>query len=162
MENIFYLNKDLQPVKYKSDAVAIAHYFKDETSRILYKLGDNRFKKIIEITFFEPIGYNLNQPQSYDAIKKWQEKNYPNYQAFLPSEKICSLIRLKTNKKFDNCWTRSSGNDGPPRHRYYPIVLEDGTFYLGNWEEKAENTYPSLVLTKEEFLKINPDIKLSD
>ena len=162
MENIFYLNKDLQPVKYKSDAVAIAHYFKDKCPNSLHSMEDNRFKKIVEITFFEPIGHNLNLPQSKDAIKKWQETLYPKYRSFLPSETICCIINQKTIKHFDNCWTRSYGNDGPPRHRYYPIILEDGNFYLGDWEEKAENTYASLILTNDEFLEINPDITLSD
>ena len=63
---------------------------------------------------------------------------------------------------FNNCWTRSYDNDGYPIYRYYTILLEDGTMYLANGSHVAQNVYSSLVLTKEDFLKINPNAELID
>lgn len=162
MENVFYLNKDLQIENYKRDAVAFAYFFKDECVDSLYALGNDRFKKIVEITFFEPIGYHATLNISHKLQKDWAKKNYPQYHSFLPSETICGLIRALTARKFDNCWTRSYDDDGYPMYRYYPVILKDGTMYLGNSSTFAENVYASLVLTKEEFLKINPNAVLTD
>jgi hypothetical protein len=160
MKNVFYLNKNLQLAEYKCDAVAIAHYFKDKNSRNFYKMGDLRFKKIIEISFFKPIEHNLNYRQSQEAVEKYQKTHYPQYHAFLPSETIYNL--RPTNKKFDSCWTRSYEDDGYPNYRYHPIFLKDEDIYLGNGDEIAQSVYFSLVLTKEEFLKINPNALLVD
>ena len=162
MENIFYLNKNLQIETYKSDAVAFAYYFKDKDHNSLYQLGNNRFKKIVEITFFDPIDHFANLIKSNKLQKNWCQKHYPQYHSFLPSETICKLINAKTNKNFDNCWTRTSDNDGYPMCRNYPVMIKDGRFYLGDTFGIVKNVYVSLVLTKEEFLKINSNAKLVD
>ena len=161
MENVFYLNKNLQIEQYKRDAVAIAYYFQDDYHS-LYTLGDKRFNKIVEITFFAPIGHGANIIQSNKLQKKWKDEHYPQYDSSLPSETICRQIHVKTYRKFDNCWTRSYDNDGYPQYRNYPVLLKDGSFYLGDGDEIATNVYFSLILTKEEFLKINPNAKLVD
>ena len=41
-------------------------------------------------------------------------------------------------------------------------MLRDGAMFMGDGSEVAQNVYASLVLTKEEFLKINPNIQLVD
>ena len=46
--------------------------------------------------------------------------------------------------------------------RKYPVILKDGFMFLGNDDRAIENVYVSLVLTKEEFLKINPNVELVD
>ena len=162
MKNIFYLDENLQPAKYKSDAVAIGYFFKDRCENSIYKLGNERFKKIVEITFFNPIGHFATWYQSNKMQKAWGEEHYPQYHSFLPSDDICNLIRNFTDKKFDNCWTRSYEDDGWPQYRKYPVILKDGVMFLGNDEREIQNVYVSLVLTKEEFLKINPNIDLID
>jgi hypothetical protein len=162
MENVFFLNENLQLVEYKSDAVAIAYYFKDECPDSLYPLGDKRFKKNVEITFLKPIGHSATLHQSDECLKAWKNEHYPQYNSFLPSEDICRLISRKLRKEFNNCWTRSDSNDDYPTYRYYPILFKDGIMYLADSSNIAENVYPSLVLTKEEFLEINPNAKLVD
>lgn len=161
MENVFYLNKDLHPAK-KSDIVAIAYYFKDDCNDELYQLGQARFEKIVEIIFLDPIGHRCNRYESFNLKKIWGKKNYPQYHSVLPSENICRLIRKETNQKIDNCWTRSYDYDGGPQFRKHGIIFKDGDGYLSYEDYVADNVFVSLVLTKEEFLKINPDIKLSD
>ena len=80
----------------------------------------------------------------------------------MPPEFICKLIKSVTDKPFDNCWTRNYDNDDWPFYRDYPVMLRDGAMFMGDSSEVAQNVYVSLVLTKEEFLKINPNIQLVD
>jgi hypothetical protein len=160
MENVFYLNKDLQIEKCKREAVAIAYFFKDKCVDSLYELGPKRFEKNVEITFFEPIGHDANLKASVKLQSNWQKENYPSYQSFLPSEDMCKLIMATTHRKFDNCWTRTYEDDGWPSYRYFPVLIKDGTSYLSDCSFVADNVYVSLVLTKEQFLEINPEVNL--
>lgn len=164
MVNVFFLNENLQLAKYRCDAVAIAYYFKDECPDSLGQLSDgyNRYKKVVEITFLKPIGHFATLHESIKIQMAWKNEHYPQYNSFLPSRDICKLIRRKVSEEFNNCWTRSYDNDGYPTYRYYTVLLEDGTMYLANGSHIAQNVYPSLVLTKEDFLKINPNAELID
>ena len=161
-KNVFYLNKDLQIETQERDIVAIAYYFKDKCHDSLYGFGKNKFKKNVEITFLNPIGHFASLLKSEDIQKAWKEKNYPKYYSTLPSETMCRLIRRQVRREFDNCWTRSYDDDGWPCYRNHPIFLHEGTMFLADGSDVAQNVYVSLVLTKEEFMEINPDIKLED
>ena len=46
-KNVFYLNKELQLAKSKSDMIAIACYHKDDDPDSLYQLGNTRLGKIV-------------------------------------------------------------------------------------------------------------------
>lgn len=73
---------------------------------------------------------------------------------------MCKLIKASTHREFDNCWTRTYEDDGWPSYRYYPVLFKDGTSYLSDGSFVADNVYVSLVLTKEQFLEINPEVNL--
>ena len=161
-KNVFYLNKELQLAKSKSDMIAIACYHKDDDQDSLYQLSKTRLGKIVEIMFLDAIGHKANWSESNKLTKEWAKEYYPQYQSFLPSKQICYLAKRKTDRTIDNCWTRTHGNDGYPQYRYSPIIIEDGICYLCQSTSIADNVFISLVMTKEEFLKINPDIKLQD
>ncbi len=162
MFHIFYLNRDLQIEENCENAVAMAHFFQDECHSSLYELGEHRFKKIVEITFLEPIDHNASLRESDKLQKAWKEKHYPQYHSFLPSKKLCNLINARSKRKIDNCWTRSYGDDDYPAYRYFPIAMQDGNVFFDYSLSKAKNVFVSLVLTKEEFLAINPNVELGD
>ena len=158
MENVFYLNKKLQPEDNPKEVVAIAHFFREENSGMIDALTQFRFKKNVEITFFTPIGYNADRIESNKLQKEWGKEHYPQYHSFLPSEKVCNLIREITNRKFDNCWTRSYGDDGYPRYRRYSLIMKNGFMYLGDIEDIAEYVDapiapPKLILLVKIFIR---------
>lgn len=159
-KNIFYLNKELQLIRDKTEMVAVAYYFEDEDPGSIDSLGNARFKKIVEIMFLEPVGHKANWVESYKLIKEWSKEHYPQYHSFLPSRKICYL-GIKMFQKIDNCWTRTT-DSGWPEYRNRPVIMENGCDYLDHADTIVDNVFISLVLTKDEFLKINPNIELQE
>lgn len=156
MNKLLYVNQNLKVETDLSNAVAVVAFFKEDVITGAVWLDDlDLNRELINITFLKPIGHYQSLYESLKLQKKWQEHNYPQYHSTLVSKIFCKFIERYRLLYFDECWTRSRYNEGYPQYRTHPEAFG---FYGVDAEDKLPNVYVSLVMTKEDFIKINSDI----
>ena len=152
------VDKNLKVVTDFRKAVAAVALFKEKKADV-YDPEDlkdlNTSKPLVNIAFFEPIAQNVTL-DNHDQIKaKWRKKHYPNYNVTLISHNFSYIAKECSLNVFKCCWTRSASDDGYPQYRSYRI--SETCDYGEN--DNVPNVYVSLVMTEEDFLKINPDVE---
>ena len=155
----FFIDKDLK-VSCLNDAVAVAALIhKNEPIAESIFLDDEFFdrfhfnKPFINIAFLEPIGHDAGVRESVRLIQDWGKKNYPQYHATLIS---CAFTSMADDFGFDafhDCWLRELENEGYPQYREH-VTFDH--FPQTSTPEKLPNVYASLVMSVDEFEKLNP------
>lgn len=152
------VDSNLQVVEDFRNAVAAVAFFKEDEADLCDREdfeGLDTSKKLVNVAFFEPIANNKTLVEQRDLKEQWQQKHYPMYHATLISRVFCNIADNCLLNVFTNCWTRSSEDDGYPTYRSYRVAAPYNKF---SYEEPVPNVYVSLVMTEEDFLKINPEI----
>lgn len=121
----------------------------------------NKVNGCFEITFLKPIAHLKNMDEAWFEKGQWHETHYADYHASLPRAESC-LFANKGEKEpfFTNCPTSSDYADFHGRHDFW-YKLDARGLKVANKGGVSENVYVALMLTKEEFLKINPDVDFS-
>lgn len=154
-----FVDKNLK-VSCFDDAVAmVALIHKNEPIAESIFLDDEFFdrfhfnKPFINIAFFEPIGHDVGVRESVLLIQDWVKMHYPQYRATLISCTFTSMADDFGFKAFHDCWLRELENEGYPQYRehvtfdYYPQSSNP---------DKLPNVYASIVMSVEDFTKLNP------
>lgn len=152
------VDSNLKVVTEFKQAVAAVVFFKEDDSELCDRKdleGLDTYQKLVNIAFFEPIANNKTLMEQYDIKEQWRQKHYPMYHATLISRVFCNIADNCLLDVFTNCWTRNSEDDGYPTYRGYRVASPYNKF---SYEEQVPNVYVSLVMTEEDFLKINPEI----
>ena len=155
-DKLLLVNRELKVVPDMEQAAAVVMLVKEEDITDKDDISDLKLSDyLVNIAFLEPIGHDASLDESLAMHKQWQSKNYPQYHSTL-----ISLLFYRTAQRcgltsFKDCWSRSMCNEGYPQYRAYtmpasPLDVE--------CDKKLPNVYASLVMTKEEFEKINPDM----
>ena len=85
-----------------------------------------------------------------------------SYKASLPRLESCINANKGHSKPlFFSCYTASDSTDSHGRRDFWYALDEKGHKCRGT-NAVVENVYVALLLTKEEFLSINPDIHFED
>jgi len=116
----------------------------------------------IEITFLKPIAHNKSQTDAWKEKGRWGEKYYSSYKASLPRAESLIFANLQEkNIVFKNCPTSTDIIDWHGRLDYQKMIDSSGNAVKPTGDV-FENIYGSIILTKEEFFKINPSVNLSE
>ena len=160
MNTLLYVNLDLKAETDFRKVVAVVADFQEEdiTAEDCLDGLDTR-QKLINIAFFEPIGHNKSLSESIELQKQWRERNYPQYHATLISYVFCQNAKKYGTTCFDKCWTRSRYDEGYPEYRTHPIAAWPVEIDV---KEKLPNVYVSLVMRREDFTRLNPDVTLEN
>lgn len=160
MKKLLYVNQNLQPESNVQKSVAVVGFFQETDVANDHCLdGLNLNSKLINIAFFEPIGHNLPLHQSLELQKKWQAEHYPNYHSTLISSFFVRMAQRYGWKWFYGCWTRSLWNEGYPQYRDH---REAAWPHDVRRDEALPNVYVSLVMDKQSFMNINPELILDE
>ncbi len=160
MKKLVYVNRDLKVVENPENAVGVALYLKEEEITDASCLdGLDMSKALVNIALFEPIGHDLSLMDSLALQKLWCQKHYPLLRSTLISYAFYRLSEWYSTRWFGECWTRSRYNEGYPQYRTHP---EAACLRCVDADEKLANVYISLVMSWEEFKRINPDVQLQE
>ncbi len=131
-----------------------------------------RFKKAIvnmvngnfEIAFLEPIGKCKDVSEAWHLRYDWIKKYYGHYTSSsrLPRIETCLLANnAEKNPPFLNCFTSSDKTDPHGRRDCWYSLDDEGNEVPERGSQKR-NVHVSIVLTPNEFFRINPWTKLED
>ena len=115
----------------------------------------------VEITFLEPIAHNKSRGDAWKERAAWGLKYYPSYRSILPRAE--SMVYANLGEKtvlFKNCYTSTDKTDWHGRVDYSKMIDSSGKAVRLNGEV-LENVYAAILITKEEFLRINPHVDLA-
>lgn len=160
---LLYVDKELKVVSDAAKGVAVVDLIKEQEF-----LGDGAlgniflFNKLVNIAFLASIGQDKDLQESDLLRQKWAKENYPAYLSSLISSDFCFLARRLPLAAFDNCWTRSRQDEGYPCYRSHPVLCKDRIIYEEDYRQKMPNVYVSLVMPQEEFVALNPEVRLED
>jgi len=116
----------------------------------------------VEIAFIKPIAHHQNIAGSWCEKGKWNMRCASSYKASLPRLESCINANKGHSKPlFFSCYTASDSTDSHGRRDFWYALDEKGHKCRGT-NAVVENVYVALLLTKEEFLSINPDIHFED
>ena len=152
------VDRNLKIVTDFRQAVAAVAFFKEDDSELCDRKdleGLNTYQKLVNIAFFAPIAKDKTWQEILKIKEKWQKEHYPMYHVSLISHVFCNIANLCLLDVFTHCWTRSAGDDGYPTYRQHRVCYPYGEY---SYDDTVSNVYISLVMTEEDFLKINPDI----
>lgn len=160
MKKLLYVNQNLQAEFDIQKSVAVVDFFKEtEVADGDCLDGLNLDCKLVNIAFFEPIGHNLTLRESLKLQKQWQEERYPDYRSTLISSSFVQMAQRYGWECFCGCWTRSLWNEGYPQYRNH---REAAWPHDVGCSERLPNVYVSLVMDKQSFIKINPEVILDE
>lgn len=114
----------------------------------------------IEITFLKPIAHQKNQGAAWKEKGMWGLKYYPSYKSSLPRAE--SLVFANSDEQklvFKNCHTSTEITDWHGRTDGGRKIDDEGRA-VSSRGEVLENVYVSIILTKEEFFRLNPAVDL--
>ena len=158
LDGMLYVNKDLKIVEDIKDAVGVVGYFRENGFTGEHLLENlYAYKELVNIAFFEPIAKDKNFNESFNVVREWQKEHYPNHYATLISEWFYECSYNAGVDWFGPCWTRSRWDEGYPQYRSHSLAVGTNTT---DEDEKLPNVYVSLVMSKERFLKLNPDANI--
>lgn len=162
LKKLLWVNKDLKVVPNMDQAKAVVALVQKNAqiaeSWFLKDVFFDRFhfkKGFINIAFLEPIGHDATLRESILLTQEWLKTHYPQYHATLISCFFSVLAEKCGLDAFYDCWLREFESDGWPQYRNYPT---SACRRIVEGYEKQPNVYASLVMTKEEFEKLNPDV----
>lgn len=155
-DNLLLVNQNLQVVQEIEKAAAMVGFIQeddltDEDSLMGLNLND----RLVNIAFFEPIGHNASLIDSLAMNREWRKAHYPKYHSTLISLFFYKIALKCGFDSFKDSWLRSRENERHSDFRSYPIAACP---YDVPWDEKLPNVYVSLVMTREDFLKLNPNV----
>lgn len=150
------VDEELRVVDDFRKAVAIVGFFKETDIDQYASQEIDISKKLINIAFLKSIAKDASFAELNEIKEQWRQKNYPDYHATLISYNFQHIARYFRLELFDACWTRSFSDDGYPTYRGYRVSIPDNKGYT--MKKVVPNLYVSVVMEKEDFLKINPDI----
>lgn len=162
MKPLLFVNKDLKVETDPEKVIALVAFFEEQEDEVM---DENDFghlplnQKLINIGFLYPIGYQRTLYESLELHRKWQKKNYPQYRSTLISVIFGRMAWRFDLEAFHECWTRSSDDEGYPGYRKHRKALWP---YNVSALARLPNVYASLVMKKEDFLKLNPGVVLED
>ena len=109
-----------------------------------------------EITFLNPIAYAKDLSDAWRAKGDWHRRYYTSYPASLPRAESC-LFANEAQKEpfFKSCHTSSSSSDYHGRCDFWYMIDDDGQ-KVRDAGDVLENVYVSILLTHDEFFRINP------
>ncbi len=140
-----------------TQAVGVAILLKEEDITDVGCLdGLDIGQALVNIALFEPIGYNCFLLESLELQKQWSQRHCPFFRSTLISYVFCRLAVSYNMRWFKECWTRSRYDEGYPQYRTHPEAASQ-TFV--DADERLPNVYVSLVMNREEFRQINPDVQ---
>ena len=138
-------------------AVAAVAFFKEDDSELYDRQdleGLDTSQKLVNVAFFKPIAKDKTLQEILKIKENWQKEHYPMYHTSLISRTFCKIADTCLLDVFTHCWTRSADDDGYPCYRQYRVCYPYCEY---NNEDTVPNVYVSLVMTEEDFLKINPN-----
>lgn len=118
----------------------------------------------IEIAFLRPIARNQLLSSGQYKIYLWGKKNYPEYMDFRAPHVQTCLLANKDKKKpvFKSCGTRTQELDFDGRVRSWTALDRNGRQVSADLSDKIGNIYPAILLSKEDFLAINPSVCMEE
>lgn len=124
----------------------------------------NKHNEFVEIAFVKPIAHDEDIDGSYLKKGKWHQHNYPyTGSAKLPSAEICILANHCSPKPiFSNCWTSSFVCNKQGQIEEWYMVDQLGNINLENCGFIAKNVFASIIISTEEFIKINPKVNFDE
>ncbi len=152
------VDRNLKIVTDFRQAVAAVAFFKEDDSELCDRKdleGLNTYQKLVNVAFFAPIAKDKTWQEILKIKEKWQKEHYPMYHVSLISHVFCNIANLCLLDVFTHCWTRSAKDDGYPCYRQYRVCYPYAEY---SYDDAVSNVYVSLVMTEEDFLKINPDV----
>ena len=92
------------------------------------------------------------------------KKKYPKYLDFRAPHVQTCLLSNKDRKRlvFKSCCTCTQELDFEGRVRSWTALNQKGRQISVNLSDNVENIYPTILLSKEDFLSINPSISLEE
>lgn len=160
MSELLYVNQNLQMVSDAKKSVAVVGFFQEaDVADEVCLDGLNLNCQLINIAFWEPIGHNLTLRESLELQKRWQEEHYPDYRSTLISNFFVQMGKRYKWKCFYGCWTRSLWNEGYPQYRNH---REAAWPHDVGWNETLPNVYVSLIMDRQSFININPEVILDE
>ena len=118
----------------------------------------------IEIAFLQPIAKNQLLRDSQSKIYLWGKKMYPTYSNVrAPHVRTC-LLANEDEKilVFKSCCTSTQELDFDGRVRSWTALDQKGRQISVDLLDNIENIYPAILLSKEDFLSINPSISFEE
>ena len=118
----------------------------------------------VEIAFLQPIAKKQLLSRGQYNICLWGKKNYPKYLNFrAPHVRTCLLgNKDEQTLAFTSCCTCTQELDFDGRVRSWTALDQKGKQISVDRSDEIENIYPAILLSKEDFLSINPSISLED
>ncbi len=151
------VDKNLKVVDDSRKAQAVVAFFQEEDIYGKENLeGLNVYGKLVNIAFLQPIAHNKLFREHSELVEQWNAEHYPEYHSTLISERFHKLAKKFCLDTFNDCWTRSYESEGYPTYRNYLVSASSKRYDV--FETVVPNVYVSLVMTEDDFLKINPDI----
>ena len=116
----------------------------------------NRFvNSFVNLAFLEPIGHEATLRESVAMCQNWQKIHYPQYRATLISSFFASMAKACGLKPFYDCWLRELEDDGYPQYRSHSTYA--ASRFVEAYE-KLPNVYASLVMSEDDFARLNPTV----
>jgi len=116
----------------------------------------NKVRGYFEITFLKPIAHKKDLSEAWKERCLWHQMYHTSYPAYFPRVESC-LFANEDEKSplFKSCYTSSDYTDYHGRRDFWYIIDSQGTetAYRGG---VLENVYISILLTHDEFFRINP------
>ena len=158
-ENLLLVDRNLKIVQTQEHAAAVVALLQeDDITDEDSLLGFNLYHRLVNIAFFEPIGHNASLIDSIAMNHKWRKTYYPQYHSTLISLFFYKMALKCGLDSFKDSWLRSRENERYSDFRSYPIAACP---YDVAWDEKLPNVYVSLVMTIDDFIKLNPKVDFS-
>lgn len=116
----------------------------------------NKVHGCFEITFLKPIAYQKDLSEAWKERCLWHQMYYTSYPANFPRAESCLFANAGEKKPlFTSCHTSSDYTDYHGRRDFWYMIDSQGqkVAYRGG---VLENVYISILLTHDEFFRINP------
>lgn len=158
-ENLLLVDRNLKIVPTLEHAAAmVALIQEDDLTDEDSLIGFNLNHSLVNIAFFEPIGHHASLIDSIAMNREWRKIYYPQYHSTLISLFFYKMALKCGLDSFKDSWLRSRENERHSDFRSYPIAACP---YDVAWDEKLPNVYVSLVMTRDDFMKLNPEVDFS-
>ena len=116
----------------------------------------NKVHGCFEITFLKPIAFAKDLSGAWHAKGEWNSRYYTSYKASLPRAESCIFANAEQKEPlFKSCHTSSSSSDYHGRRNCWYMLDADGQ-KARDTGGVLENVYVSILLTHDEFFRINP------
>ena len=122
---------------------------------------------ILQVMFLDPIVSEVDMQSSMEICRAWVKRKYPRYynngRVVLPTPEICILANKGiTPAPVVSCHTSQKVEDHQNHQRYWVFINDRGYKDYGWGAEKRKHIYPTICIYKNQFSRINPNVKFSE